>query len=203
MDETLEVQPHIDTSKNLKDINTSSAIEIPEQITNDWIDKALKEGEFAVHSTGNDGKEVVRTVFIKKFPDDVSAEKARLNDKYGVSHNLATLYHGTSAESLPSLSRNGLFGRADHPTLSIDPANEVKSTALNRQSDIGRGIVAYFRVPWNEVHIIPNSFPETVGWPNVPYTGERPKIPSYLADEPNILHIPPERIVGIYIVDQK
>jgi hypothetical protein len=175
-----------------------TAIEIPEKISSDWLDRVLEVG---VVEKGD------KSFFIKMFPEN-TIDKTWLTDTYGLpipgKDGSGYFYHGTNAEVLPQIAENGIFGIPNHPTMSGEINEEVRSTAKYRRSRIGKGLVAVWKAPWSEVDIPSDSWPEPMGWPSSQYSGDKTSlaIPQHLKDAPDLRQMSPDNLIGFYVVDQ-
>lgn len=176
-----------------------SSVEIPKRVSREWVEQALLAGKI---EKGN------KTFFVRKFPE-TTTEKIWLTDTYGLPtsgpEGVGYIYHGTSAESLPDIVDHGIFGVPEHPTISGDATDEVKSTAINRTSKIGKGIVAIWRTSWRDVEIPTTAWPEPMGWPSGSFDGDRSSlpIPEHLKKASDLRQLPSDNLIGFYIVDQE
>ncbi len=159
------------------------------------------------HTQGEKDKDR-QAIFVRPFPT-TSEERLWLIDTYGMPQpgpdGWGYVYHGTSAEARASIEQMGLFGVPDQPTFSTLADNEAKATAGNRGGQADYNVVAVFKAPWATLDLVPNSWPEPVGWPKDKYTGERENLPIHPDDKnnPELRVLDKKYLIGFYTVARK
>lgn len=182
-----------------KEAQSSKPPSIPDQITQKWVEQALSAGK--VEKGG-------KQLFARPYPT-TAQEKVWLTDNFGLPipgpNGQGYIYHGTSIESLPEIANHGIFGIPDHPTLSTDNTQEVRNAARNRHSSLKKGIVAVWKSPWSEAEIPRSSWPEPMGWPSQKFEGDRQRLnlPDHLKNAKDLRQLPPDKLIGFYIIEQR
>lgn len=182
-----------------KEAQSNKPPSIPDQLSEVWIEQALSAGKVE-----KDGKEL----FVRPYPT-TPQEKVWLTDNYGLPvpgpDGEGYIYHGTNIESLPEIAANGVFGIPDHPTLSTDNTQEVRNAARNRNSLLKKGVVAVWKSPWSAVEIPKLSWPEPMGWPSKRFEGDRQRLnlPDHLKNADDLRQLPPDKLIGFYIIEQR
>ncbi len=177
-----------------------SPVRVPEVVTAAFIDSALNEQMATVGD---------RTLFVRQYPQNVD-ERLWLANAYGApvpgdsEDSFGYFFHGTRIADLPGIAQFGVFGVPNNPTVATGQDGQVLNAAKRKQDSLHRGCVAVFRGPWSLYEQDGNGFPESIGVPAMQFTGDRTQlpIPQHLMDAADLRQLPPEYLIGFYIVQQ-
>lgn len=165
-------------------------------ITNDWLQEALAAREITLEG---------KSFFLRPLTD-TSEETAWRTGTYGFSDEKTTfVFHGTNIESLPTLAKYGVFGIPGNHTISRSFGGEVRNAARNRDSALGYGIIAVWKVPWSDVEDTKDSLAEDpTGVPTQRYEGDRAALtflPDDLQNHPDLRNLPADNLIGFYVIE--
>lgn len=175
--------------------NEKSKIEIPERITTEWIDAALKRGSIRSHK----GKKL----FVREH--DPSFEETQwLKENYGEIETgrpeaKTYVYHAAPAENINNYLKHGLFTAPISINLSGIRSEQVHNTATHKGGSLGRSAVFVWKTPWKNLEY-KGGFHEHYYIPKKKYEGQLPQgLPKHLRDSEDLRVLAPDDIIGVYI----
>ena len=181
------------------ELKSESLPKVPDVITSQWIDEALKKGSVERKD---------KVFFFRPYPQ-TAEESVWLTDNHGMPvpgpEGEGFIYRATAIERLPQIIENGAFGIPEHPAFSTLATEEVRNAARNAPSQLDIGLVTVWRSPWSDLEIQGTGWPEPMGWPAHKYEGSREglDLPDHLKNAPDLRQLLPDNLIGFYVFDRR